>query len=510
MTTFIPSLTAARLAALATGPLGIVGAGLALGGAGAEIIRRKQVASGDKLAPGSFGEMAGNAWARIRNVVTFADYDLNVTGQDGLTDSQRKAKMQEQAALKAASASSSAAVAAMPAAVIGIPGMAGADTGATTDIEALEDQLRAETDKDKKKALQNRLFYARRAERHGKQAEATEKRTQTKAEREEAKVQREAERDAGYGATATSAEAGAAFDTRAAGVRTSSETADFRDKLGLKRAIRGVRSDKRAGALDEESASSKITALQSAYDARNKAREADLEMQLAQINSQKELAEAGAKASTETGARAASILRVGRAAAERILAIGKAKAEMLREEAIDLREEAAEALRNVTGGAANPRTIAAEFAAKRLAASRDYTQGADSGSMLKIGSGTYTPTTAATLAGFGGGRDAGAGDGIDAWNNGAATGAFVGNDALMRMDGVARASAAIGGYGRMDDGGLFGAPSRSSGIPTLRPKGRAQQTGNAPNGNLQFRVSFADVDFELPPDSMMAASEAIR
>jgi hypothetical protein len=73
----------------------------------------------------------------------------------------------------------------------------------------------------------------------------------------------------------------------------------------------------------------------------------------------------------------------------------------------------------------NPRTVAAQLAAKRIGGSRDYTPVITGGSMLKIGGGKYAPTPDAIKAGFGDGRDNGAGAAINLWNNPTETGSFV-------------------------------------------------------------------------------------
>lgn len=80
----------AAMTALATSMAGIAAAGIALGAVlynNVVLPLQQQV---DNMAPGSLKEAAGNAWATTKRAFGF---DAEITEQDGLTASQRRAKM---------------------------------------------------------------------------------------------------------------------------------------------------------------------------------------------------------------------------------------------------------------------------------------------------------------------------------------------------------------------------------------------------------------------------------
>lgn len=132
----------ARAKMFAMSPVGILGAGLAVGGIGAEAIRRVRVAAGDETAPGSFGEMLSNTMARItgdENGIT----DLNgKTGQQQqeeananyLQDKQKKAQDDMQRAMANISQGVSIPSFALP--VIGADANIGAAGAALANVSA--------------------------------------------------------------------------------------------------------------------------------------------------------------------------------------------------------------------------------------------------------------------------------------------------------------------------------------------------------------------------------------
>lgn len=261
-------------------------------------------------------------------------------------------------------------------------GIPSGGTGAQTDIETLEDQLRATDDKGEKKEIGDKLFYARRAQRHDKQNEAAQRKAEAKAKaqakKDEAQAKREedkARRDAGFGARANAAESGAEIDERIAGLQSRGEVSDLRDKRGMNAEIRTIKGAMKAGTIGKEAGGKKIDVLKALYDARNRARDADMEAQIAELEAQKTLAEGEAAAAGQTGAQRVATLRIAATKAARIRDIGRLKAGADREEAQDAWNEAQKRARDIQDDkaiAAN-KELSAALAAGRLAASFDRT-----------------------------------------------------------------------------------------------------------------------------------------
>jgi hypothetical protein len=198
----------------AAATLGPVAVGVGVGLAGAEIIRRRQVASGDKLAPGSFGEMLGNTWARISGG--------EVTQEDGLTATQRREKM---AAVNAENAAKADAANAQRALGEMQSGLAGAltigDDSATIDSEA-----DASTSKGKgsAKSAANAMAKAFKAAQRAREKESKENtRALSKLRDENIKA---ADETAKAQSEIAIAQIEADFDVRRAQIEASIEGAD--------------------------------------------------------------------------------------------------------------------------------------------------------------------------------------------------------------------------------------------------------------------------------------------
>jgi hypothetical protein len=435
------------LAAAATAIPVLIGTGTGL--AGAEIIRRRQVASGDKLAPGSFGEMLGNTWARISGG--------EVTQEDGLTASQRREKMaakSAQAAAKtetdkatkalndslAASTSALASTGAAPISSASALTEAAASSpqmvrdyktgqmrpamdlsvelspeAATARVDELERSIRDEGDKARKKIMQDELRALKRDIKDRKEYQAKLK-----------KQRLDALKGVGIEASAAAAERTAQLLESSAQLRGGAEIEGFQDKRQLNRDIRNVRSDVKDGRTDKEAGDNRIQSLRDAYAAREAARAADLEEQIAQIDAQTALAEGAARAAGQQGALAKSTLRIAQARADRVVNVAAAKAQSLREEARSLATDAEDALRNTNNeraekSSAATRELAASLTAGRLRGSYDRS-GGNSGPFGMRG-----------------------GD----YGNGPS---FVGNNAAAMASGISRASMSFANRGTRGDG----------------------------------------------------------
>jgi hypothetical protein len=238
-------------------------------------------------------------------------------------------------------------------------------TAGAGDIEALEDAIAASSNKYEKAELQDKLRLARRAQSHASKDEAARKREESEAEQ----ARKAALRDAGLSAGADAETTTGALDERAEGLRAGGELASARDRRSLLAQVRQIKSHKDAG--DE----AQIDALRSLYEARGKARQADLDQQIANLEAEKALAEAGAKASGLEGAARDAALRSGQAKAERLRAVARARAEGDREEARDAEQEARARLAEVSAPEKKPSGLAAMFAAGRLRGSYNGSSG---------------------------------------------------------------------------------------------------------------------------------------
>jgi len=223
---------------------------------------------------------------------------------------------------------------------------------------------------------------------------------------ENKRLAREGLRDAAFGAAGDAAGTAAELDERAAALNGGNDLAGSREKMSMMAQIRAIKKQQRAGGLDSETASGRIAALRELYAARDRARDADLSLQVAQLGAEKELAEAGARATGQTGAQRESTLRIGRARADRILSLARLKAQVGREEANEQADDARDQLRELGGSRSN--NIAGLLGAKGIGGSYDHSR--------------YAGTMGFAMKGgnYGGGS-------------------FVGNDPRLRAEGIARA-----------------------------------------------------------------------
>lgn len=362
--------------------LGAVGLGLGLGTFLADQVMQTQRSRGDRLAAGSVGEAASNAWARLTGG--------EITGEDGLTDTQRREKAKEDKAAAAQEAAAKAAAA--PTSIVSagptsIPDFASADE-AQTEIERLEDQLKATDSAEEKKALQLKLFYARRAAKHQRQDVAAKKRE----EAEEKRLLREAEalrkrqlRETGFASSADAAEFGAEADERIAGLRSGEEIGEQRARRSLNAQIRAIKSSD----LAKDAKSERISALRDLYAARDAARKADTDAQVSELEAQKALAEGAANAAGQEGAQRQATLRKAAAAAQRIREIGALKARADADEASEAAREAEERLRATQDAKGGGSGISALFAAGRLKASYSGRNRLSGGGMFTPGMGKF-------------------------------------------------------------------------------------------------------------------------
>jgi hypothetical protein len=236
-----------------------------------------------------------------------------------------------------------------------------------SDIEGLEDQIAGSTSKSEKAGLREQMRLAHRGQRHV----LADARDRARAEREGEQARKAGLRNAGYSAAGDASEATGALDEREAGLKAGGELAEARDKrsmLGQLRVIKG--SD-----LGTDAKSERTDALRSLYAARDKARQADLDQQIASLEAEKALAEAGAKASGLDGSAREAALRIGQARADRLRAVAAAKAQGAREEARDEEREAQERLRKSGGSGGRQTGLSALFAVQRLRGSYDLSGG---------------------------------------------------------------------------------------------------------------------------------------
>ncbi len=129
----------------------------------------------------------------------------------------------------------------------------------------------------------------------------------------------------------------------------------------------------------------------------------------------------------------------------------------------------------------NPRDVAAQLAAKRLGASRDYTPGITGGSMLQIGAGNYAN----------------------------ASGSFVNGNAEFMRAGVASAMGGIGTYGA--SAYVNGRRTDPSGETTVPVVGQGRPSGYSAAGKRLITFDFKSVTVEADrDDGMMSAAESIH
>lgn len=217
--------------------------------------------------------------------------------------------------------------------------------GASGNIESLEDQLRSTSDKGEKKKINDQLFYARRSQRHSRQSEAQERKDKAIGDRN----QRLALRNAGLDASGTAAMTNAMRDEQGEQISSGLELSGFRDQRDLKRRIRDIKAQTKAGNISEDDSQSRIQALQDAYAARDKARDADAKAQLSELEAQKVLAEGAARAAGQKGNQRETTLQIAAAKAKRVRDRGAAESDLLREEAADLFADSRNGASSATG-----------------------------------------------------------------------------------------------------------------------------------------------------------------
>ena len=313
--------------AFATGPGGAVVLGVGLGLLGYDQLQ-KSGALGDDAAP--TGEAIGNTFGRIGAFLTTghsSNYDERIKADNVEQESlrltrEREAKRPAKPAspslippsLAASISISPTDSAAMPTATVPTAGASasfiaagypsGAGAGFQSQIDALQDQIRATKDKTAKAQLQDQLHAL---QRQARDAKATD-RNRTKAEKAQTK-----ETSIDARSRAEVASIGRSEQMDALRDRRDTEKEDAKDALDDK--IRAIRKAIKGKTLTSEKGNDQITALQDVFKSQQDALDLRFEAQIKELEAQSILAEADAKAITEDGAQKAATIRVAQAKA---------------------------------------------------------------------------------------------------------------------------------------------------------------------------------------------------
>jgi hypothetical protein len=363
------------VAGLLTGIGGAVIAGAALGVGIFEATRNKDTTESTAEQLSKPGENIARLGGRIRESFLQGDENQYDHQQVGNYAEEQSAKLIKklQAKKGGAAPAPSPLAAAMTTGTStsgGASALAGVLTTSTSgsDIESLEDQIAGSTSKSEKAGLHEQLRLAHRGQRHV----LADARDRAGAEREAGQAHRLGLRNAGLAASGDAAEEGGAIDEREEGLKAAGQLSDFRDKHSLLSQLRVIKGDT---GLSKDDAQAKESALKALFEARDKARKADLDEQIASLEAQKALSEAGAKASALEGSARDAALRIGQAHAGRIREVARMKAQLAREEAGDDAKAAREELGKHQGGQGHPNALAGLLAAQRLRGSYDRSGG---------------------------------------------------------------------------------------------------------------------------------------